>query len=496
MAAPMRHHAAHPGGLHRHFGLLHATALNVTMIVGAGVFITIPPMLNELPGPWALLGWLAAGVLVMLDACVWSQLGAAIPGSGGSYVYLLESYGRKSWGRLAAFLFIWQFMISGPLEVGSGLIGLAQFLNYLSPGFKAWNEAHTWTWTINADQNLAMAIGPTRAIAFGLGVVILALLWRNVTALAKVTVFIWLVLLGAIAWVLIDGALHFRASVAFDWPEVTPSLGGGLGQAMILAMYSYLGYYNVCYIGDEVKEPTRTIPRAIFISGALVCVLFTLMHLAMLGTVSWRSVPTEQAAMDAFSLSGEFMRRLHGDWAAALITLCLIWSCFGSVFAALLGYSRIPFGAARYGHFFAALGRVHPVHHIPHVSLLLVGGLTLLWSFFDLTNVISALITTRILEQFVGQTVGLFLLRRTRPDLAMPWRMWLYPLPALLALAGWLYMYIASGWMFILLGLATMSIGAMVFFGWTWRTKQWPFGSGDDAAASDESAEVVVESRG
>src|SRR3954454_10493944 len=97
------------------------------MIVGAGVFITIPLMLKELPGPWALLGWLIAGALILVDGLIWSELGAALPGSGGSYLYLLESYGPKRWGRLTAFLFIWQFMLSGPLELASGLIAMDVF---------------------------------------------------------------------------------------------------------------------------------------------------------------------------------------------------------------------------------------------------------------------------------------------------------------------------------------------------------------------------------
>src|SRR5438477_1425370 len=109
----MPHDIPHPG-LHRHFGLVQATALNITMIVGAGVFVTIPYMLLKLPGPYALLGWLGAGLLILVDGLIWSELGAMMPGSGGSYLYLLEAFGRHRWGRLAAFLFIWQFLISGP----------------------------------------------------------------------------------------------------------------------------------------------------------------------------------------------------------------------------------------------------------------------------------------------------------------------------------------------------------------------------------------------
>src|SRR6185369_7556661 len=134
---------AAPPALQRHFGLLHATALNVSMIVGAGVFITIPPMLKELPGPYALLGWLVAGVLMLVDGMIWSELGAALPGSGGSYLYLLECYGRDRWGRLMAFLFIWQFLISGPLEVASGLIAVALFSRSVSEAFARFSDDHT-----------------------------------------------------------------------------------------------------------------------------------------------------------------------------------------------------------------------------------------------------------------------------------------------------------------------------------------------------------------
>src|SRR5207253_816778 len=153
------------------------------------------------------------------------------------------------------------------------------------------------------------------------------------------------------------------------------------------------------------------------LSAVLVCAMFVGLHLAMLGTISWKDVPTEPGS---YSLAAEFMRHIHGDWAAVLVTILLIGSCFSSVFAGMLGYSRIPYGAARYGHFFSILGKVHPVHRIPHVSLLLVGGLTLFWSFFGLQDVIDALLTTRIVEQFIGQVFAVMLLRRSRPDLPRP----------------------------------------------------------------------------
>jgi amino acid transporter len=242
-------------------------------------------------------------------------------------------------------------------------------------------------------------------------------------------------------------------------------------------MYSYLGYYNVCYIGDEVRDAGRTIPLSILLSALLVCLLFVGLHLAMLGTVLWCSVPTRPPEVDQYSLPAEFMLQIHGHWAATLVTVLLIWSCLGAAFAALLGYSRIPYGASRYGHFFAVFGRVHPVHRIPHVSLLLVGGLTLFWSVFDLQSVINALITTRILQQFIGQIIGLMLLRWREPERLRPFKLWLYPLPCGIALAGWLYLYVAADWSYIVLGLATLTAGILVYFAWARRSGGWPFDS-------------------
>ncbi|HEV8062794.1 MAG TPA: APC family permease [Gemmataceae bacterium] len=465
--------------LHRHFGLLQATALNVTMIVGAGIFVTVPVMLKEFPGPYALLGWLAAAAVMICDSLIWGELGAALPGSGGSYLYLLECYGRSRWGRLMAFLFIWQFLLSGPLEVGSGLIAIAEFSTGLSPVFRSFNENHTWKYLFWESKGLGISFGPSRLVGLAAGCLILYLLRRRISGLGKLTVTMWLGVLFAIAWILVEGA------PSFDWHKALGTDGAAghipdgfmtkLGSCMRLAMYSYLGYYSVCYIGDEIRNPERTIPQSILISAVLVTILFVSVHLALLGVVGWENVPTDN---DSYSLAAEFMRTIYGPTsiAAVLITICLIWTCFGSAFAGVFSYSRIPYGAARYGHFFSAFGQVHPTLEIPHVSLWLVGGMTLVWSLFDLQTVIDALITTRILEQFIAQTIGVMILRRTQPDRPRPFRIWFYPVPCFLALVGWVFMYVTADLLFIGLGLATMFLGIIAFFIWALRTGGWPFG--------------------
>ncbi len=468
------------GGLQRHFGLLQATALNMTMIVGAGVFITVPFMLKELPGPYALLGWLAAGALILLDGLVWSELGATLPGSGGSYLYLLECYGREKAGRLLAFLFIWQFLLSGPLELASGLIAMDVFSQAASPWWKEFNTTHSWKVVLWQQQGLGLTFSLSRLIYLLLGVGLIALLYRNIRLLGRLTLTFWLGVLGIVLWIGIEGLIHFDRGRAFDFSGSAsdlPDFTTRLGQAMILALYAYLGYYNICYIGDEVRNPGKTIPRAILLSALLVVLLFAGLHLAMLGVVSWQDVPKEEKDLETYSLPAAFMRRIYGEghWTVLLVTALLLWSCLGAAFAGLLGYSRIPYGAAVQGHFFSVFGAVHPRHRIPHISLLLVGGLMLLWSFFDLDNVIKALITTRILEQFVGQVIGVMILRRTQPDRPRPFRIWLYPLPCGLALAGWLYVYIASGGLFIGLGLATLLAGGVAFLFWSRWNRTWPF---------------------
>jgi amino acid transporter len=385
-----------------------------------------------------------------------------------------------------AFLFIWQFLISGPLELGSGLVAINQFAPSLSQDLKEFNEQHTWRWKwgdwedpTGESQPVGIAIGPSRLFAFALGLLIMLLLYRNISSLGKLTVTFWVGVLFAIVWILLEGAIRFDRNIAFDYSgdaaAFPDGFAGRLGLAMILAIYSYLGYYNVCYIGDEVREPGRVIPRSIVLSTLAVIVLFIGLHLAMLGTVPWYKVLEQSAESDDYSLPAKFMETIHGPWAAAAITVLLIWCCFGSAFAGLLGYSRIPYGAARNGHFFSIFARVHPGERIPHFSLLLVGALMLFWAFFDLQTVINALITTRILEQFVGQIVAVVLLRTYQPDRYRPYKMVLYPLPCLLALIGWLFLYWSAGWFFIALGIGTLTIGVGVFLVWSRYTRTWPF---------------------
>src|SRR5574339_179708 len=256
--------------LPRRFGLLQATALNMTNMMGVGPFITIPLLMTALGGPQAMLGWLMALLIVIPDGMVWSELGSALPGSGGSYVYLREGFGRERWGRLAAFLFIWQFILSGPLEIASGYIGFSQYLGYLWPSLTP----------------LQFAL-----IAAGVGILNLALLYRPIGSLGALTVTLWAGSLLTTAAVIITGVTRFNPNVALDFPPgaFNFSLGFlvGLGAASRVGIYDYLGYYDICYLGDEVKNPARVIPRSILISIVLVAIIYMLINLSIIGAVPW-----------------------------------------------------------------------------------------------------------------------------------------------------------------------------------------------------------------
>jgi amino acid transporter len=449
--------ATEPAHLSRRFGLLQATALNMSNMVGVGPFLTIPLLLSAMNGPQAMLGWVVAFAITFADAMVWSELGAALPGSGGSYVYLREGYGRHTFGRLMAFLFIWQFIFSGPLEIASGYIGFAQYFGYIHQ-FGPWGQF---------------------LVAAAVGVVNIVLLYRQITSIGRITVGLWVGTLLTILAVLATGVTHFDPKLAFDLPSgaFRFSLGFllGLGSAARIGIYDYLGYYDVCYIGEEVKNPGRTIPRSILISLTAIGLVYFALNLSLIGVIPWRSfVPAEQHPEAKFVFS-KMMEIVYGPGVAVAFTGLVLWTTFGSVFALLLGYSRIPYAAAQDGCFFKIFGRLHPTKNFPHISLLAIGLIAIACCTLSLGEVIDALITTRLLVQFIGQIFAVILLRRNQPDLPRPYRIWLYPLPNLAALAGWIFVFFTSGTQPITWGLGMLVLGILVFFAWSCWTRQWPF---------------------
>ena len=436
--------------LPRRFGLVQATALNMINMIGIGPFITIPLLMTALGGPQAMLGWAVALVIVICDGMIWSELGAAMPHSGGSFGYLREAFGRERLGRLMAFLFVWQFILSGPLEIASGYIGFSQYLGYIWP---------------SASPRLLLGVAAV------VGLVNIALLYRRITSIAKITVSLWIGTLLTTAAVIATGAVHFDPEVAFDFPPgaFSFSLGFlmGLGAAARVGVYDYLGYYDICYIGDEVANPGRVIPRSILLSTLAVAGIYFLINLSIIGVVPWREfVPADAHPQSAFIVS-IFMEKIYGPNVATVFTVMVLWTAFGSVFALLLGYSRVPYAAARDGYFFAPFARLHPTAGFPTVSLVVLGLIAIAACMFSLAVVIDALIATRILVQFIGQIAGVMRLRRVNPEMPRPYRIWLYPVPAFVALAGWLFIFLTTNVQVIAFGLGLLILGVGAFAIWS-----------------------------
>ena len=430
-------------GLVRGFGLLQATALNMSNMVGIGPFITIPLIIAAMGGPHCMLGWAAGALLAICDGLVWSELAAAMPGSGGSYLYLREAFRGTRWGGLMPFLFIWQFILSGPLEIASGYIGFAQYAGYFWRGMGPWG---------------------TRLVCLGVGVLAVGLLYRRVTAVGKLTVVLWVGMLVTVLWIIASGVANFQPALAFDFPPDAFRFSTGfvakLGSAMLIAMYDFMGYYDICYVGGEVRNPARTIPRAVLYSVILVAAIYALVNLSIISVVPWRE------AMQSKFIAAEFIERLYGTRAASAVTLLVLWTALASVFALLFGYSRIPYAAAVNGDFFRVFGRLHPREQFPHVGLLLLGGLSILASLWPLDAVISALLTSRILIQFIGQIFALHYIRKHRAEIVRPFRMWLYPIPSISALGGWVYVFLTAGWLYIGFGVLTLAAGVVAYAIW------------------------------
>ncbi|MCY4186992.1 MAG: APC family permease, partial [Bryobacterales bacterium] len=231
----------------------------------------------------------------------------------------------------------------------------------------------------------------------------------------------------------------------------------------------FLGYYQVCYLGGEIREPARTIPRAVLYSILAVAAIDIAISFSFIGVVPWRE------AMESQFLGALFVERVYGPWAAQLLAGMIVITAFGSIFALLLGYSRVPYAAARDGVFFRGLAELHPTKEFPHRSLLLVGAGAVCASFFSLDHVIKALMAARILIQFLGHTIALFLIRARRPDIERPFKMPGYPLPAILSIMGYIYVFLSLGTTFVLFGVGTLLLGAAVYLAVARRQREWPF---------------------
>ena len=471
--------------MERSLTLRGAVTLNLLDMIGVGPFLTLPLLLAAMGGPQAMLGWVLGALLAACDGLVWAELGAAMPEAGGTYAYLGKMFPGQ-WGRWLSFLFVFQLCVSAPLSVASGCIGLAQYAGFLSPGLVgAGGVVHAlrvggYSFGVSAGRATWLAIA-----VVGLAVV---LLYRRLAAVRGVSAGMLVVVLGTIGWAMMTGLLHGQWARVVVFPvgawKLDHGFFVGLGSAMLIATYDYWGYYNVTFLGGEARDPGRTIPRAVLISIGVVAVLYLGLNASVLAVMGAPGIVAAQDIGARRALLSEMMRVAYtpglgvgaGMWLGRLAAVLVMVTAFASVFSLLLGYSRIPFAAARDGNFPAVFGKLHPTRGFPYVSLLVLAGAACLFCFFSLADVIAALVVLRILLQFGLQHVGVMVLRVRRPEMPRPFRMWLYPLPPLLALAGFGYIVVSrpNFRRELLLAAFVALAGTVVFLGrWILRRKEF-----------------------
>ncbi len=423
----------------RKINLLQASSINMIDMVGIGPFVVMPLVVGYFHNGLFIWAWIFGAITALIDGMVWSELGARYPLAGGTYNFHRIAYGEKG-GKLMSFLFVWQTSIQAPLVVASAAIGFSQYLTYIVT-LSFWQE---------------------KMVSGGLVLFVLLLLYRKIETVGKISVVLGCIVLLTIIWIIVSGLSNQQHAI--PWlPQGSDSFFSfafwtAIAHGSLKTVYSYLGYYNVCHLGGEIKNPEKNIPRSIFISIVGIAVLYLLMNISIMSVVPWQ----EAGTMDKYLVSG-FMEKLYGHTAGVWVTVLILCIAMSSLFAVVLGYSRIPYAAAVDGNFFKVFAKLHPAKNFPHISLLVLCGLGFIFSLlFKLSQVITGILAMRIVIQFMAQAVGLVLLRRRNGTKQLPFKMWLYPFPVIISIVIWLFLFINTGW-FALWGSLLAAAGAIVY---------------------------------
>ncbi|HEX2629670.1 MAG TPA: APC family permease [Chitinophagaceae bacterium] len=422
--------------------LLQATAINMIDMVGIGPFVVMPLVIQTFNNNLFIWAWVLGAITALIDGMIWSELGAKYPLAGGTYNFHRVAFGEKG-GRLMSFLFVWQTSIMAPLVLASGVIGFVSYLKYFFP-----------------EGGLSYIEG--KLIGVGLIMLITFCLYRKIETIGKISVFLGCVVISTILWIIFSGFTHHQVlytAVPTNMDEFfKAAFWIALGQASGKTVYSYLGYYNVCHLGGEIINPQKNIPRSIFISIFGIAILYLCMNVSIVGVLPW------QDAQHYEYIVSKFFEAIYGNTIARIATVLILIVAFSSLFAVLLGYSRVPYAAALDGNFFHIFGKLHPTRNFPYISLLFIAGLGIVFSFaYSLKPVIAAILAMRIPVQFMAQGVGIILLRKKYGSSSLPFKMWLYPIPIIVSLAIWAFLFYHTQNM-AYWGTAIALTGVLVYF--------------------------------
>jgi amino acid transporter len=444
--------------LQRRLGLFQSSVLNMIDMVGIGPFITISLVISTMNGPWFLYAWIAGALLSIIDAMIWSELGAAYPLAGGSYNFLKEAYNKNGMGKMMSFLYIWQTIIQAPLVAASAAIGFSQYLGYL----------------------IKLQVWEQKTVSAAVIVFVTFLLYRRIDNIGKIGVLLWMGVVLTMGWIIFGGIAHGNIlqpvkeiNNGFEWSSL---FFIALGQASVKTIYSYLGYYNVCHFGGEIVSPGKNIPRSMFISVGGIAILYLAINISVTSVIPWHEIKHWQDSGENNFAVSIFFEKLYGETAANIATVMILWIAIASLFAVMLGYSRVPYAAAADGAFFKMFARLHPTKNFPYVSLLILAGCGVVFSLlFKMRQVIDGILAMRIIVQFIGQGVGVMLLRKRKGSSHLPYKIPLYPLPVILAIIIWILIFLSTGWKIIMYFLIVFVSGLIAYLVKARIKKIWPF---------------------
>jgi len=445
-------------GLVRALGLGSAVLFVMGSVIGSGIFLTTGTMADALPSPSLLLvAWFAGGVIALTGGLTYAELGAMYPRSGGVYVYL-----REAFGPLLAFLYGWAALLiffSGGIAAVS--VGFADYVSYfvpaLSPSRVLWSvPTPIGAWVVSAAQIVAVACIAVQA-------------WVNYIGVRSgngVNVVVTIAKVAGLAALPIMALLWTQTSPA--WTPVVPAVARPLaafGVAMIAVLWANDAWYCVTWIAGEMKNPQRDLPRALLIGISLLTLVYLAVNVAYL-----YALPLDQ--LRGVSRVGEqAATAMVGTPGARFVALTVVVSTFGCNVAAILAGARLLFAMARDGVFLQAAARVHPVYKTPHVAVVALAS----WAaLLALSGSYQQLFTYVAFASSLLHTIGafgVFRLRRRRPDLPRPYRVWAYPVVPII--------FIVSSGAFVintlierptesLAGLAFLALG-VPFYWWSSR---------------------------
>jgi len=438
--------------LARTLTLVPATALLVTNVIGVGVFMKARVMTCNVGSPWlVLIAYAVAGIFTIAGALTFAELGALMPRAGGMYNFIGAAFGR-----IWAFLYGWVVTLIDAAASNAALaIVFAIFFNDVIGG------------TLPPGLSKLVAVGAIVAVTLlGLARIRTNGHFATVLTILKIAVVAGI---GLAAFVFGDGSLgHFAQSGAAGTCEnvaATARLGlAGFGAAVIGALWSFTGWSIVTYVAEEIREPERTLPRAL-ISGS---VILTAIYLLANAGYFFVLTPQEVASVpESSSVAGEVLIRLIGAGGVSLMAAGLMASSFGSMHAGMVTQTRMAYAMARDGLLPRSLATVSERARVPTHAVMLVGTFAIAFALSGTFDVITDLVVF-VLLLFNGLAVAsIYVLRRKLPDVPRPYRMWGYPIVPALYLGATIYLMINTLLATpgrALAGIGIVALGLPVYF--------------------------------